>query len=241
MEKIDRLEWAADLAFTSYGLAIGIRTNDATILDQLRDRLPPGWRPRSTPRVDRLYSLVAGGASSARGLRRFNVLYVNEMRLARSLGLPEVLRALETDLELYVAERARRRLFLHAGVIGWQGRAVVIPGRSMSGKSRLVAAWLDAGATYYSDEYAVLDGRGRVHPYPRRLRLRDGPGRATSRGSLACAPLPVGLVVVTRYREGARWRPRSISPGQAGLEVLAHTAAARRRPAAALTVLARAL
>ncbi len=29
-----------------------------------------------------------------------------------------------------------------------------------------------AGATYYSDEYAVLDEDARVHPYPRRLSLR---------------------------------------------------------------------
>jgi hypothetical protein len=55
------------------------------------------------------------------------------------------------------------------------------------------------------------------------------------------APLPLGLVVVTRYRAGARWRPRRLSRGHAGIELLTHAVAARRRPAAALRVLTRAL
>src|ERR671929_229610 len=60
----------------------------------------------------------------------------------------------------------------HAGVVGWQGRAILIPGRSFSGKSTLVAALVRAGATYYSDEFAVLDERGRVHPFPKKLSMR---------------------------------------------------------------------
>ena len=204
-------------------------------------RLPPGWAPARGRRVQRLYSLVGGGPAGARGIRRFHLLYVNEVRAARSLELAEVLRAFESDLALYVAEHSRGRLFLHAGVVGWRDRAIVIPGASMSGKSRLVAALLEAGATYYSDEYAVLDARGRVHAYPRALALRDGrPAPAVSRAP-APAPLPVGLVVVTRYRAGTRWRPRHLSPARAGIAMLSHAVAARRRPAVALRVLARAL
>jgi hypothetical protein len=227
----------------SYGLTLGIRTTDPRLRDELARRLPPGWAPARGRRVDRLYSLVGGGPVGARGLRRFHLLYVNEVRLARSLELADVLRAFEADLALYVAEHARGRVFLHAGVVGWRDRAIVIPGASMSGKSSLVAALLEAGATYYSDEYAVLDARGRVHAYPRAVGLRDGrPAPATARaGAAAPVPLPLGLVVVTRYRAGARWRPRRLSPARAGIAMLAHAVAARRRPAAALRVLGRAL
>jgi hypothetical protein len=239
MQKIDRLGWAAERAFLSYGLVIGIRSTDPAVLDAIETRLPPGRRRVPASRVERLYSLVVGGEASARGVRRYHVLYADPVRIARSLVLPDVLKILETDLELYVAERARRRVFVHAGVVGWRGRAIVIPGPSMSGKSRLVAAWLDAGATYYSDEYAVLDDRGRVHPYPRPLQLRDAPP-ASSPPVAGTAPLPVGLVMVTRYREGGRFRPRTISRGQAGIASLANTVAARHRPAVTLTALARA-
>jgi hypothetical protein len=241
MDKIDRLGWAAELALVTYGLTIGIRASEPDALALLRRRLPPGWAPSRARTVQRLYSLVAAPPPRERGLRRFNLLYVNEVRLARSLALPDVLRAFESDLALYVAEHARRRLFLHAGVVGWQGRAIVIPGTSMSGKSSLVAALLAAGATYYSDEYAVLDDRGRVHPYPRPLSLRDRPDAPASPPPAPRPPLPLGLVVVTRYRAGARWRPRPLSPGQAGMAMLAHAVAARQRPATALRVLSRAL
>ena len=62
---------------------------------------------------------------------------------------------------------------MHAGVVGWNGRALLLPGRTLSGKTTLVAELLRAGATYYSDELAVLDARGRVHPFPKPLAIRE--------------------------------------------------------------------
>ena len=227
-------------------MTIGVRTNEPRILSHITSRLPPSCRPSDASRVDRLYSLVLGGAASGLALRRFTLLYADALRLARSLEVPEVLRALESDIQLYVAAGARRRLFVHAGVVGWRGRAIVIPGRSMSGKSTLVAALIRAGATYYSDEYAVFDEQGRVHPYPRPLSLRDDSAAGRTElpmpaPSRAAGPLPLGLLAVTRYRRGAHWKPQSLSAGRAGIELLAHTVAARRQPARALRVLSRAL
>ena len=72
-----------------------------------------------------------------------------------------------------IAEVARNRVFVHAGVVGWKGRAIVIPGRSYSGKSTLVSELIRAGAAYYSDEYAVFDSRGRVYPFAKPLEMRD--------------------------------------------------------------------
>ena len=84
----------------------------------------------------------------------------------------------------------------------------------MSGKSALVAELVRAGATYYSDEYAIFDSLGRVHPYPKPLSLRGEPdGRAERHpiegwgGRRGTKPLRVGLVVNTVYKPGARWRP----------------------------------
>ena len=50
-------------------------------------------------------------------------------------------------------------------------------------------------------------------------------------------PIPVGLVVVSAYKAGARWRPRRLSPGQGGLALLAHTVSARRQPETVLATL----
>lgn len=209
-------------------------------------RLPPGWEASPAVAVDRLYSLrVAGGGNSRRhGVRGLNLLYGDIARLARTERLEEALDTFESDLQLYVAEEGRHRVFVHAGVVGWKGRAVVMPGRSMSGKSTLVAELVRAGATYYSDEFAVLDRRGRVHPFARPLSLRTGrAGRQRKlaveslNGTSGDRPLTAGLIVVSEYREGARWRPCRLSGGRGLLALLANTISARRQPEVALDTL----
>jgi len=217
--------------------------SDASVLDEVVSRLPAGWRPRPGPLVDHLVSWVVGGAGGR--VRRLHLVYADARRLLRTTERHEALAVLENHLAQAVAEMAPRRLFVHAGVVGWNGRAILVPGASHAGKSTLVAALLAAGATYYSDEYAVLDPQGRVHPFPRPLRLRDASEVATSveperlGGRRGLGPLPVGLVAVARYDQGARWRPARLTPGRALLELLSHTIVARSHPATAMTMLRR--
>ena len=222
--------------------------NAPEAMDRIAALLPPGWKPADSPEVERLYSLIVGGEGPRPNVRRFNLLYVNAMRMARSMDLDPVISNLESDLQLHIAEQARRRLFVHAGVVGWRGQAIVIPGRSFSGKTSLVAALVRAGATYHSDEYAVLDARGRVHPFPTPLSIREGADARGKKypieelgGRPGVGPLPVGMVAITAYREGARWRPRQVPPGRAVLALLAYTVPARRRPRAAISRLRKAI
>ena len=232
--------WAATMAFETYGRRVGIRASSPDILEQATDRLPPGWTPVAPTVVDRCYSLAMEPTQAA----GFDTgLWVDGTELVRAPTLHWVLDALEGDLRRYIAEMARDRLFVHAGAVGWDGGVVLLPGRSWSGKTTLVAELVRAGATYYSDEYAVLDERGGVHPYPCRLGIRSAQGRRRRVGieSLGAAPgtdpLPVRLVVLTSYRQAGRWEPRRLSPAQGVLSVLAHTVAARRTPAVALSTL----
>lgn len=229
IEQLDRVEWAAGLSFQAYGLRIGIRTNNPVGLEHLAGRLPFGWKPARSTVVDRLYSIVISDAGGGSGESRFNLLYVGGEKLSEAMSLAEIINVLEIDLHSYVATSTRRRLFLHAGVVGWRGQAIVIPGKNFSGKTNLVLALLRAGAAFYSDEFAVLDSRGRVHPYLWALHLREEGlerPRACQIETLGARagnkPLPVGLVVLSEYRPGAKWRPRSVSPGQAALAMLAH-------------------
>jgi serine kinase of HPr protein (carbohydrate metabolism regulator) len=149
-------------------------------------------------------------------------------------------------LDFWVSAEARNRVFVHAGVVAWNGKAIVIPGKRNTGKTTLVAELVRQGATYYSDEHAVLDMQGRVHPYPKPLAIYS---EATSRriktpvaelgGTAGVKPLPVSLVVASEYRNGAQWRARQVSPGKGVLTLLANTVSARRRPEAALATLQR--
>jgi hypothetical protein len=121
-----------------------------------------------------------------------------------------------------------------------------MPGSSFSGKSTLVRALVEAGAMYYSDEYAVLDSTGRVHPYPRPLSYRP-PFEATIQyqpeelgGVAGRDPIEVGLVVATHYRSGADWDPRELSPGASALSLLENTIPAQERPEQSLQYVSRA-
>ena len=246
MDKIDRLGWAAGTSLLCYGVRLGVRSTDAALLSELRACFPPGARRHNGTTVSRLYSVVAGGPAARPGVKRFYLVYANASLLVRTPEKAVALLALEGDVKIHVAEAARGRLFVHAGVVGWRGRAIVIPGRSLSGKSRLVAALVEAGARYYSDEYAVFDRAGRVHAFPCPLSLRDPTHggairrRAKDLGATpGRPPIPVALVVASRYRAAARWRPRVLSPGKAGLELLANTVPARSRPIQALSIVAR--
>ena len=156
--------------------------------------------------------------------------------------------ALESDLRLLVATGSPNRLFVHAGVVAWRNGAILMPGRSFSGKSTLVAALVRAGARYYSDEFAVLDVRGRVHPYPKPLSIREHPEQPARKwsveelgGRVGCRALPVSLVVLSEYKRGSQWQPRSVSPAHAMLALLGNTVSARLQPKFALDTLRQAV
>ena len=191
------------------------------------------------------YELLTGGSGGAWPSFR---LYAGTNLVAEGRRLTDAGSALAAHAERFVAERAPDHLFVHAGVVGWEGRAIVMPGASFAGKTTLVQAWLEAGATYYSDEFAVLDRAGRVHPFARPLAIRDGATAVTRRVPAAAlgaetgtTPLPIGLVLVTSYRAGARWRPRRLTAAPALLALMRHTVAARGNPAHSMPILKQAV
>lgn len=244
MTGLDRLGWTAGAAFDCYGVRIGLRATDGVVWPSLADRVPPGARPVPDEEVDRLYSLVAGGAVAGSAIRRFHVAYDGHVRVARALELDAALDELEASVRHAVAAESAAWLFVHAGVVGWRGRAIVVPAPSRSGKTRLIEALVRAGATYYSDEYAVLDGDGTVHPFAKPLSIRassDGPRRRYLPSTVGHAPLRAGVIVATSYEEGAAWRPEPMTPGDAVMTLLANTVRARLAPEVALPVLGRAV
>ena len=157
MEKLDRLGWVAGLTFTTFGVRIGVRVTSIELLDLASSVFPAGSKVSASRTVERLYSVVGGSTRGGDSGRRFFLLYGNVARLTRTLNSQELYEIWQSDMDFYIAQRAPRKLFVHAGVVAWKGHAIVIPGRSHSGKTTLVKAFLQAGATYYSDEFAVFE------------------------------------------------------------------------------------
>jgi hypothetical protein len=240
MDELDRLGWTACVAFDAYGVRFGIRVNKAELLEQLTSVFPPGWQPCRSPVVDRLYSLWIGESRGRR--RRFHLLYDGIDRRARTRDLGAALETLEAGLRQVVAAHARHRVFVHAGVVAWQGQAILLPGRSCSGKTTLVRELVRAGAVYYSDDFAVLDAGGRVHPFAKPLSIRDGDQtRKCSVEELGGVggnrPLTVSAVIFTQHRPGAHWRPARRTAAMGLLALLDHAVPVRRRPRSTLAAL----
>jgi len=245
--RIDRVAWAAGACVEAHGVRLGLRTNAPAILERLRGCLPPGWRPSRSAVVDELFSVwVDPGDVATRPSR----VYVGASRRARTRDLRHALAVLESELRQSLAARSKHRTFVHAGVVGWRGQAMVVPGRSRSGKTTLVAELVRAGAAYLSDEFAIIDARGRVHPFAKPLSIRGAggcdlhvsrPSAEDLGGRAGTRPLPIGLVVLATHEPGAEWRPQTLTAGQAVIEMLAHTVPARLRPAASLQALERAV
>lgn len=222
---------------TAFGVTVAIETDDPRIFPFLDEQLPafPDDSARRTPalayRVARVQA--RGRVAVMRGRRTIataNELWGASMRLVG-------------DLQSALAHAAAGWTFVHAGVVEIRGRALLLPARSGAGKSTLVAALLRAGAVYGSDEFAVLDRQGQVHPYSRRLALRTE-GQAISRvspeqlGSRAFSRhIAPGAVLFTQFHPDGRLEAQSMSVGHVVMRLLEHCLDARSRPSETLRTL----
>ena len=146
-------------------------------------------------------------------------------------------------LRIVVAEHAPDKVFIHAGVVARDGKAIVIPANSFAGKTTLVAELVKNGAEYYSDEYAVIDAAGLVHPFPRDLSVRDSSFLETDvsvealGGRIGVTPVPIRAVLLTEYGENAQWDPKRLTTGQGIIEMIPHTIARNSNTEFSLKVL----
>ena len=152
----------------------------------------------------------------------FDIAGVTSGFVSEDLGFDRFLNGV---IRAHVGSMAKSWVFIHAGVIEWKGKAVILPGHSHQGKTTLVAELIRCGAGYMSDEYAILDVGGKVHPFERDLGIRHSsseppvpvdPGEFG--GARTLQPLEVGMVLFTRYIENGRWQPEPLTIGNAILE-----------------------
>jgi len=237
-----------ELMFEAFGLRIRIWIYDASMLKAVIERLPPHWRAAEAGdgAVSRTFRIEHTDCFPEKRSPAGVWLTSDDKMLAWAPTNDLILDAVESQLQQYVAEYAEPFLFVHAGVVRWRGVTIILPGASYSGKSTLVAALVDAGATYYSDEYAVLNHDGQVMPYGRRLSLRDGPLGPAGRLNLsrngprpedARHPAPIDLVLFSTYRQGANWSHEPLDHLMALMALCEHTVAIQRRPADTFAIL----
>lgn len=228
--------------FESYGVKIGVESNSERFLKRLEDHLPNvipnAFFTNNNLETEHVFSINV----SENGLFE---LYKDDEKITAGDSEENFFNFSCSKLRLTVAEFAKAKVFLHAGVIAWNGKAIIFPAQSFHGKSTLVAKFVQRGALYYSDEYAVLDEKGFVYPFPKTLSLR-GKGDKYKQteytaesfgGTIGTEPLEVGMIMLTEYEPGAEWKPEVLSAGKAILEIVPHTIPIRNKPKFTLQVL----
>ncbi len=217
--------------YSAYGVTLAIEV-DPDLLDSLPSPLIPGASLQQpddqSPAALFTFHRVTGPDGAQVYAAAENGAYV-----FATPDLDAAVRAFESRIHQYVAAESDQFVFVHAGVVCHRGEAILIPGRSHSGKSTLIAALVESGLEYYSDEYAILDLDGRVHAFPRQLRLRPDmavPGGPAVAGNVeATNALPVRWVFHIQHKEDAIWDPRPLNPGETLLALLENTVAVRRQ------------
>jgi len=154
---------------------------------------------------------------------------VNDVPVVSACRAIDLVPALVRVLDDAVIQRLEGLRAVHAGVVLWGGRALLLPGATHAGKSSLVAELLRTGATYFSDEYALLDSEGYVHPYPRPLLLRNGCPNSIPVLAGECnapigeGPAPVGWILFLEYQPDGAWSVSSVPQSEAVLALLRNT------------------
>lgn len=214
-----------EIAFESYGVPIGVQTDQPQLVRRLQGVVPARHRPahpdavrhrivltrRDDAHYNLEYSISAGETLDATNPNR---------HIANAVDLDLALAVLEAHVHNLVAQEAPEHVFVNAAVVEHRGTGVLLAGHGMSGRTTLARALVDAGAAPYSDLYAALDRDGRVHPYITSDREPGFQGQG----------IEVGAVVLTNYVPGADWRPRSLTLGQCTIELLTYTVPAQDRP-----------
>ena len=198
--------------------------SDSEAAEEALDRflLPPFMRcdvrSQAADIVLRVLSVPAGYDVSLDNVKVSSAETLNDAALAAVKALDDALVRKLTVLRA-----------VHAGAVVLNGRALLIPGSSHAGKSSLVAELLRRGAAHLSDEYALVDGAGFIHAYPRPLLLRNGRPKQSLvlpsdlKADFHLEPVQVGWIVAVDYAPGASWEIKRISQGEAVMLLLSNT------------------
>jgi hypothetical protein len=208
------------------GFTVDIRSDCAQTL-ALVDRYLLPWLPRvelSPDGGNLVFSFLTGDQEPG----RFHV-QMNGDVIASSEAMPYLFTLLQQGVDDATIRALNGLVAVHAGVVTYKDKAIVLPGPSGSGKSSLVQELLRRGAEYCSDEYALFDSQGRLHPYPRALLIRDAKGEqhpvlATEiHATVRQEPAPAGLLLFLQYESGKIFEVRPLSHSDALLRLLSNT------------------
>ncbi len=207
-------------AFALGGLSVrvhGVRHAVAEI-----DRLLAPWCPRTSrdavPHLD--FSFADAAQPGHVQVRLGGKL------IATSEAMPYLFTVIQQAVDEAFVDQLTPQAAIHAGVVAFANRAIILPGPSGTGKTSLVEELVRQGAEYCSDEYAIVDSAGFVYPYPRPLMIRDDTGEqypTLPAGTVRACPAPAGLILFLAFEQGQPFETTPLSCSEALLRLLQNT------------------
>lgn len=249
-ERLQRIRWQHEAAYRSLAYYFTVRWNRAR-LGAYVDRVlgafavppdPEEIRNPPTPGIPPRYSLVDLGRGEQ---NRYRILYANEEVMV-SDDPGDILHHLFWHVNSETFRTTGNFLLVHAGsVVTPAGGGVLLPAASGAGKSTLVAALVEAGFGYLSDEAGAIDPiGGRLYPYPKALSFKKArrqllPHLARRNGTRLMktqwhlrpedirpasigGPCEVRYIIALRYEDGASAKLTPLNAAAAAVELAAH-------------------
>jgi hypothetical protein len=236
---LDGYPWAgATSRLQLLGFDVVMRASDARVTDLLTQLYAPLAVPGDAAHV---LSLTAVRPGHDDGWE----VHLDGTRVLRTGAASIAFRHLLWEANQQAIAQTTDAVLVHASAAVVDGIAVVMPGPMGAGKSTLVAALVQSGAGYLTDEVVAIDpASGRVRPYPkylsvgRRLQHLVPATMAATRplvgdqylvapeairpGAVAGPAVP-RLVVAPVYRRDAATTLEELRPGEALALLAQHT------------------
>lgn len=224
-------------SFVGHGVSVAVEYDDS-IGTEVLAQVPPGFSSTAEAEGGETYCFREGSCADSWTLLCNDAPVLVDQPLATAAAF------FGGGISWSLASAGDRHCYIHAGAVAVGTGAVLLPATSNAGKTTLTAALLRRGAAYLSDEYALIDDAGRVHPFERSLRFDAVNGVETldpaDLGAPVSEPVPPRLIVLVAYDPGAPPRlGERVAPAEALVALIDHTPSLAGAPEASLRRLRR--
>jgi hypothetical protein len=248
-EQLENAVWEESLTCMCYEYTIAIKSSKLGYLELLKQKMPDNFELIESEILLPHFSIFLAETSE------HNLVFYFFDKLYPKLSFRNGETTFEKNFQFLIellgafhAARNEKFVILHAGAVSYNGVGIIFPADSYSGKSSLTAEFVKQGATYFSDEYAIISKDGRLHPFSKPISIREPGGWtqtdvdvASFGGESAKQAVDIGYVLFTKFRKYARWRPKTISRARAVFDMLPHSINGKNNPEFTIQVLQNAI
>jgi hypothetical protein len=244
-EQLENASWNETLSCVCYDYVVTIKSAKNGYLEELKRKMPVNFERCDSEEVNPHFNIFITETAE----RELVFFFFDKLvpRLKYQFGEPTYEQNFEFLVDMLGSSNAARNenyVVLHAGAVSFNGTGIIFPADSYSGKSTLTSEFVKHGATYYSDEYAVISKDGRLFPYIKPISMREPGGWDQTDldvrsfgGEPGTEPVEIGYILFTQFKKFSRWNPESISSVRAVFEMLPHSMNGKNNPEFTIQVL----